>query len=375
MTLCPCARPIRLGLISAVALAAFFAVSPHAAQAEVERCHLDAEQVFAKAEPKILEIFSDAINQFRVSDRIQSSLGTGFLLQNGVVVTNYHVIADAQRIEVFDGTDSWRIDVLGIDPLLDIAVLKIPYYPDNAEGIDLASPASVKTGQQVYAIGFPQGLGKSITQGIVTGTGRVLADSTNSWLSPFIQTDATVNSGNSGGPLLDDCGRAIGMVSRSILSGATENIAFAIPVDVLAPIVDEIVATGRVSRAWHGLYGQMVTPPVLALMGVPPDMWQDFSGFMVETVEPGSAADTIGIAGGEWHIEIGGHPYVIGGDIITEVNGTRIQDRSTALQIVRNLKVGEEISIVYRRGPETIFSSVVLPERPILEEDLDLYRH
>lgn len=371
----PAARPFWSGVASGFAIVASLTASAGGVRAEIARCHLSAEQIFDQADPKVMEIFSDAINQFRVWDRVQSSLGTGFLMKDGVILTNYHVIADAQRIEVFDGTNSWNADILGIDPLLDIAVLKIPYYPSSPEAIDLASPQPVRIGQQVYAIGCPQGLGKSITQGIVTGTGRVLADSTSSWLSPFIQTDATVNSGNSGGPLLDDCGRAIGMVSRSLLSDTTENIAFAIPVDVLGPIVDEIVATGRVSRAGHGLYGQMVTPPVLALMGAPPDMWQDFSGFMVETVEPGSAADTVGIAGGEWHVEIGGHPYVIGGDIITEVNGTRIQDRFTALQIVHNLKVGEEVVIVYKRGAETIFSSVVLPERPILEEDLDLYRH
>lgn len=245
----PAARPFWSGVASGFAIVASLTASAGGVRAEIARCHLSAEQIFEQADPKVMEICSDAINQFRVWDRVQSSLGTGFLMKDGVILTNYHVIADAQRIEVFDGTNSWNADILGIDPLLDIAVLKIPYYPSS------------------------------------------------------------------------------------------------------------------------------FTPPVLALMGVPPDMWQDFSGFMVETVEPGSAADTIGIAGGEWHVEIGGHPYVIGGDIITEVNGTRIQDRFTALQIVHNLKVGEEVVIVYKRGAETIFSSVVLPEKPILEEDLDLYRH
>jgi S1-C subfamily serine protease len=345
-----------------------------AATAQTGRCELSAEDIYARAEPKVVEIFADAINPFRVRDRLQFSLGTGFIFDEGVVVTNYHVIADAQRIDVFDGKDYLGAEVMGADPLLDIAVLSVPLLMLTAEPLELAPTGSIKVGQDVFAIGFPRGIGKSITHGIVTGTERVMGDTTSSWLSPFVQTDATVNRGNSGGPLLDDCGRVIGMVSHASEPGVAENMAFAIPVDVLKPIVEEIVATGHVARAWHGLYGKMVTPPVLAMLGIPSDLWDDYGGFLVETVEPGSAAEEIGLRGGDFPVEFGGSPYLIGGDIITEVNGVAITDMTVALDVVRDIAVGDTVTIVYKRGPETTSASVIIKERPIMEADLDRFR-
>jgi S1-C subfamily serine protease len=258
--------------------------------------------------------------------------------------------------------------------LLDIAVLKLFLAARDWGALELAPAESVAIGQTAFAIGYPRGLGQSITQGIVVGTGRVLQDSTSAWLSPFIQTDAAVNPGNSGGPLLDDCGRVIGMVSRGGEPGETENIAFAIPADVLGPVIQEIVSTGHVSRAWHGLYGQMVVPAVLALLGVPEEEWDDYTGFMIETVEPGSAAELIGLRGGDWPIELGGRPFVIGGDIITEVNGIRIDSLDTALEAVRGLKVGDTVNLVYKRNLKTYQASIKLQERPVQEADLDFYR-
>lgn len=345
-----------------------------AATAQIGRCDLSAEDIYAVAEPKVVEIFADAINPFRVRDRLQFSLGTGFIFDEGVVVTNFHVIADAQRIDVFDGTDYLGAEVLGVDPLLDIAVLSVPSLMLTVDPLELAPIGTIKVGQDAFAIGFPRGIGKSITHGIVTGTERVMGDFTSSWLSPFVQTDATINRGNSGGPLLDDCGRVIGMVSYASEPGVAENMAFAIPVDVLKPIVEEIVATGHVARAWHGLYGKMVEAPVLAILGIPADLWGDYSGFLVETVEPGSAAEEIGLRGGDFPVEFGGRPFLIGGDIITEVDGVAITDMTTALDVVRDLAIGDTVTIVYKRGADTISASVTMKERPIMEADLDPFR-
>jgi serine protease Do len=369
MTASQIRRKVAVAVLLAVA-----AVAPTFAQETrpaPPRCNLDAEQIYRQTGSKVVEVFADAINPYRVRDRVEMGLGTGFLVQDGRVVTNYHVISNAQIITVYDGQYYWDATVLGSDPLLDIAVLELFLAAVDWGGLELAPAESVAIGQTAYAIGFPQGLGKSITQGIVVGTGRVLRDSTSSWLSPFIQTDAAVNPGNSGGPLLDDCGRVIGMVSRGGIPGQTEDIAFAIPADVLGPVIQEIVATGHVSRAWHGLYGQMVVPAVLALLGVPEDMWDDHSGFMIE---PGSAAELIGLRGGDWPIELGGRPFVIGGDIITEVNGIRIDSLDTALEVVRGLKVGETVNLVYKRNLKTHQASIKLQERPVQEADLDFYR-
>lgn len=350
-------------------------LSSGGALAQAGRCHRSAEETYRLAEPRVMEIFADAINPYRVRDRIQFSLGTGFLFHQAILVTNYHVIADAQRVAAFDGTSYWPAEVLGFDPLLDIAVLRIAIWGEAATPLEAAPPETVAIGQQVFALGYPRGIGKTITQGIVTGTGRVMQESTSSWLSPFIQTDAAVNPGNSGGPLLDDCTRVIGMVSQASDPHSSENTAFAIPIEVLDPVVKEILATGRVSRAWHGLYGQMVEPAALALLGVPYDLWDDYTGFMVETIEPGSAADRIGLRGGDWPVNLGGRDMLLGGDIITHVNGQRILDRDTALGVVRALRVGETVVITYRRGNLTLSASVTLDERPILEADLDRFRN
>lgn len=359
-----------------VALGTALALLAPAALAQEGRCHMSAEEVYAKAGPRVVEIFASAIDPYRVQNRLQFGVGTGFFYGPGTIVTNYHVIADAQNLGIDDGTGFGGAFVRGIDPLLDIAVLNqdLLFQGDQSRVLDLAPPASIAMGQDVFAIGYPRGMGQTITRGIVSNLNVVLPETTNSWLSPFIQTDTTVNPGNSGGPLLDDCARVIGLVSMSARPGEAENTAYAIPIDVLRPAVEQILETGHVSRAWHGLYGQMVEPGVLAFLGVPYELWEEYTGFLVETVEPGSAADQIDLRGGDFPIEIGGHPFLIGGDIITEVNGQRILDRETALSVVRGLKVGATVSVVYKRGDQTLTATVALPERPVQEADLDRYR-
>lgn len=242
-------RLLRAGRFLAAVFGLVLAAMPQAARAQDLACGKSAEQVFAAAGMDVVEIFSIGINQFRVGGRTVAGLGTGFILRSGVVLTNYHVIADAQQLTISDGDWSFAGEVIGVDPVLDIAVLKWPMSGFAERGIELAAADSLRVGQKAFPIGFPRGLGKSMSEGIVTGIGRVMADTTHSWLSPMIQTDATINPGNSGGPLLDDCGRAMGMVSRAAMPSYAENIGFAIPVSVLAPIVDEVVATGHVSRA------------------------------------------------------------------------------------------------------------------------------
>jgi putative serine protease PepD len=210
---------------------------------------------------------------------------------------------------------------MGIDPTLDVALLRPAGEGIAAAPLDLAPPAAIAIGQEVHVIGYPLGIGKSISAGIVSGVSRILPRTTSSWLSPYIQTDAAVSPGNSGGPLLDGCGRVVGLIAGKINAPSAENLAFAIPTEVLAPVVEELAAKGRVSRPWHGLYGQMVTPPILLMLGAPPWEAEGLTGFLVETIEPGSAADRAGLKGGVWPVMWGPTEILLGGDIITEVNG------------------------------------------------------
>ena len=228
-------------------------------------------------------------------------------------------------------------------------------------------------GAQVFALGFPLGVGRSISAGIVSGQNRVLPRSTSSWLSPFLQTDAAISPGSSGGPLLDDCGRVVGMVTLGSTYPGVENLGFVIPNAVLTPVLEALARDGHVARPWHGLFGQMATPPILGMMGFPPELWADATGFLVETVEPGSAADRAGLTGGYFPVLWGGQEIVLGGDIITRVDDRRILTLDDALEAVRSLQIGDTVEIGYLRDGEAAVASVEIEERPLLEAEMRLY--
>jgi putative serine protease PepD len=345
------------------------------ASAMEKSCQKPAEKIYASAAPSVVQVVALSIDPYLLRGRVSPRLGTGFMIDDGYILTNYHVVLDSEDVALFVEDEVYQADIVGIDPTLDLALLR-PWTPEKiAPPLDFAAPEDLAIGQRVYAIGFPLGLGKSITSGIVSGTSRVLRQTTSGWLSPYIQTDAAVSGGNSGGPLLNDCGRVVGLVTAHIATEGAENLTFAIPVSVLAPVVDELAKTGRVSRPWHGLYGQMVTPLVLQLLGAPPEEWENLMGFLVETVEPGSAAERAGILGGYMPMMWGGTEILLGGDIITEVNGVRIDTLGTALNVVRGLKVGDTVEIRGLRDGMPFDASVVLDERPLLEREMDLYRY
>ncbi|WP_343117227.1 S1C family serine protease [Ostreiculturibacter nitratireducens] len=344
------------------------------AHAKVADCARSPAQIFATTGNSVVEIFSIAINPFLVSDRIIPRGGSGYVMEDGYVITNYHVVADAKTVVVtYDGTGV-EAEVVGIDPTLDIAVLRPYFMAPDAKAIRMAGDADIMIGQTAYTIGFPLGLGKTISTGIVSGYGRVLPITTSSWLSPFVQTDAAISPGSSGGALVDSCGRLIGMITMGVDPGRGENVGFAIPVSVLRPVIDELIRTGKVARPWHGLYGQFVTPPILLMLGIPAEAWEENTGFLVETVEPGSAADRVGLRGGSWPVNWGGTQILLGGEIITHVNDIRIDSLETALNVVRSLKIGDMVHLVGVREAGRFEVSVTLEERPLLREELELYR-
>lgn len=345
------------------------------ASAMEKSCQKSAERIYASAAPSVVQVVALSIDPYLLRGRVSPRLGTGFVIDDGFVLTNYHVVLDSEDVTLFIDDRPYQADIVGIDPTLDLALLR-PWTPEEiAPPLDFAAPSDLAVGQRVYAIGFPLGIGKSITEGIVSGTHRIPRRTTSDWLSPYIQTDAAVSSGNSGGPLLDDCGRVIGLVTAHIAAPEAENLTFAIPVAVLTPIVRDLAANGRVSRPWHGLYGQMVTPLILQMLGAPPEEWDSLTGFLVETVEPGSAAERAGILGGYMPMMWGGTEILLGGDIITEVNGVRIDTLGTALDVVRGLKVGDTVNLRGLRDGIPFGTSVVLDERPLLEREKDLYRY
>ena len=337
-------------------------------------CGKTPVEIYREVAPSVMQVFSFGINPFRATNRVESKTGSGVFLGDDLVATNFHVILDASAMAVGIDGNILEAELVGRDPVLDIAILRAAGLSGVIEPIEFAPSDDLAIGQPAYVIGYPLGIGKSISAGVVSGVGREIPLNTSSWLSPFIQTDAPVSGGNSGGALVDDCGYLIGLVSLRSMNPQAENIGFAIPVGTLRRELPELIRTGKVARPWHGLYGQMVTPVILQILGAPPMAALSTRGFLVETVEPGSAADKAGIRGGTLPVQWGMQEMILGGDIIVQVNGTQIQSLKAAGVVVQELEIGQTVTVKLLRDGEEITVSALIEERPILERDLEAYR-
>jgi serine protease Do len=287
----------------------------------------------------------------------------------GLVLTNSHVVFARQVITVTldDGT-SLPAKLVGADPIFDVALIRIPAPKDaGLPTAKLGVSARVVVGEDVFAIGNPFGLDQTFTRGIVSAVNRLLPDVPFSLTEPLIQTDAPINPGSSGGPLVNRCGEVIG-ITTAILPEA-QNIGFAVPVDLIKDVVPSLLANGHVIRPWLGVQGQLVAQPLKDLLKVPLT-----DGFLVEVVEPGSPAEQAGLRGGRLDLVIGGQPLLIGGDVISEIDGSRIDDPDKVAQALRSLKVGATVRLEVFRDGDTREVTVVLIERPLLPEDIPARR-
>jgi serine protease Do len=263
-------RAVLLGVMACAAVAL---------PARAETCSLDAAAVYEKAAPGVVRIFSFSIDPFDPYNKVHFAIGTGFIIDDqGSILTNYHVVLDSVRMSLaFASGETAQAELIAGDPILDVAVLRPMFYPQAYGKVELADPALPKAGAKVFAIGHPMGLKMSISTGVVSATGIVLPVSTMSWDEPFIQTDAAINPGNSGGPLLDGCGRVIGMNTLIYPSG--EDMGFAIPVRTLKTAAEQLMKDKKIVRPWIGISGRMADEFVLGLVGAP-----FAEGFVVETV-------------------------------------------------------------------------------------------
>lgn len=332
-------------------------------------CDKPFAEVFRDVESSVVRIFSVAIDPFSVMERVQLSIGTGVVIDDeGHIVTNAHVVHGASEVMVTIGkNDMLQARIVGSDPLSDLAVMKLESPMVRLEKAPLGRSEQLVIGEEVLAVGYPFAIGKTATRGIISGMERVVPLSPFSWLSPLIQTDAAINPGNSGGPLLNRCSEVVGINTLSSEEG--QNVNFAIPIDLARQLVSQLITHGRVIRAWHGINGRIVPPQLTYTLGM-------VTGFLVETVEPGSPAEKIGLQGGTFPVVIGGEEYLLGGDVITRVNGVSLRDMKTVARIARSLKVGDRIELEYWRDGIQHTAAVVLPERPILPGDVRrFYQH
>jgi serine protease Do len=333
-------------------------------------CSASIPELFDRISPAVVFIAATTINPYQLSDRVSHIVGTGFIYDSsGLILTNSHVAFGRQSIIVTldDGTSA-PAQLVGADPIFDVAVLRIA-LPQRGKlpTAVLGDSDRVRIGEEVLAIGNPLGLDQSVTRGIVSAANRILPETPFSLEEPLIQTDVAMNPGNSGGPLLNRCGEVIG-ISTAIIADAA-NISFAIPVNLAKAVLPSLLAHGRVIRPWIGFHGQLIEGVLLDLMRIPLA-----EGLLVEAVEPGSPADHAGLRGGQIEVAIGERDFLIGGDIVLSINGMHLDTPEKLTNVMRTLQVGSTVTLKIFRDGEEREMQYVLPERPILAEDIDRQR-
>ncbi len=336
------------------------------AGARTDACKDEIADVYDRVSPAVVLIAATSINPYRLQDRVSHVLGSGFLIDSrGLVLTNAHVAFGRQFIIVtLDDGSSVAAELVGADPIFDIAVLRIPSPKDGAlPTVPLGDSDRIRVGQDVVAIGNPLGLDQTVTRGIVSGINRIMPETPLSLLEPLIQTDTPINPGNSGGPLLDRCGRVIG-INTAIIEDA-QNIGFAVPINLVKEILPSLLSRGRVIRPWVGFHGQLVDPDLRKLLQVPL-----VDGLLIEVVEPGSPAEKAGLRGGLVEFAVGGQSYLLGGDIVTTINGTTLNSPDALVRVIRSLKVGDTLRMRMFRDGRYRAVKYMLTERPLLPGDL-----
>ena len=327
-------------------------------------CNEPVPTLFKRVSPSVVFISAVSFDPFKTKDRLTTSVGAGFIIsKEGVILTNSHLVFGHQTIDVMlDDGFTTRAELVGVDPFLDLAVLRISLPGQNLPVAILGDSNQVQTGEDVLAIGNPFGLEQTLTKGIISGVNRSLSASPMSPELPLIQTDAAFNPGNSGGPLVNGCGEVIGI--NTAMFGQGESINFAVPINMAKKVLPQLLAKGRVIRPWLGVGGRYVQKELGEIINL-----SFVDGFMVETVEPESPAEKAGLNEGDLPVTIGSTEFLFGGDIITAIDGRSFDGREDLASLLGALKVGDRVNLtLFYKGKHREIT-VKLAERPILPGD------
>lgn len=320
-------------------------------------------KIYEEMSPGVVNITTTTISyDFFFNPIPESGTGSGSILdKKGHILTNYHVVENARKLEVtlFDGS-KWEAKLIGADPSNDLAVIKINAPQEKLKPIPFGDSSNLKVGQKAIAIGNPFGLERTLTVGIISSIGRTLRAVNGRLMRGIIQTDAAVNPGNSGGPLLDSNGKMIG-ITTAIFSpvGANIGIGFAVPVNTAKKIVPQLINKGRVSRPWLGITGQDINVDMANLLKLPS------AGILVAKVEKGSPADKAGIKGGKDYVMIGNLRVIIGGDMIVAINGKAIKNMDQVVEEIESMSIGQSIELTIIRDKKQKIVKVTLAEMPV----------
>jgi putative serine protease PepD len=338
---------------AALAVGAFALISPGSSntvvrqvavtsgQPAAEATNLSVTGVYNKARQGVVEITVQSTASdggglpFDGGSQTQQALGSGFVYDAaGHIVTNQHVVDGAQQISVrFWNGAKYRATLVGSDPSTDIAVIKVAAPASMLHPISLGDSAAVQVGQGVVAIGSPFGLEETVTAGIVSALHREMTAPNNFTISDSIQTDAAINHGNSGGPLLDLSGRVIGVNAQiESDSGGSDGVGFAIPSNTVRSIASQLIGSGSVKHAYLGV-----------------GITTASNGVKLSEVRPGTPAANAGLQAG---------------DVITAVGGRQVHDPTALSTAIDAKKPGDRVTLTYTRNGQTHTATVTLAERP-----------
>jgi S1-C subfamily serine protease len=320
-------------------------------------------RIYRQTSPAVANVLTKATEYDFWMDPVPvEGAGSGFVIDGkGYILTNFHVVQGAQTIEVVLGDQSrYTAKFIGADQRNDVALLKVEPKGKPLMALSLGDSAALQVGQKVLAIGNPFGFQSTLTTGVVSALGRTVQTSQTTFIDQAIQTDAAINRGNSGGPLINSHAEVIGINSAIYTpSGTTAGIGFAIPINTAKRIAHDLITDGRVHQAFLGVETIPINESFAEALGLPAQ-----EGLLVQTTTRGGPAAEAGIRGGDRVAQAGMRRFYVGGDVLTAIDGQKIANRVDVDLMLNKKRPGEEVTITLFRGGKKMDLQVKLGERP-----------
>jgi Trypsin-like serine proteases, typically periplasmic, contain C-terminal PDZ domain len=320
-------------------------------------------RIYRETSPAVANVLTKATEYDFWMDPVPvEGAGSGFVIDGkGYILTNFHVVQGAQTIEVVLGDQSrYTAKFIGADQRNDVALLKVEPKGKPLMALQLGDSAALQVGQKVLAIGNPFGFQSTLTTGVVSALGRTVQTSQTTFIDQAVQTDAAINRGNSGGPLINTHGEVIGINSAIYTpTGTTAGIGFAIPINTAKRIAHDLITDGRVHQAFLGVETIPINESFAEALGLPAQ-----EGLLVQTTSRGGPAAEAGIRGGDRVAQAGMRRFYIGGDVLTAIDGQKIANRVDVDLMLNKKRPGDEVTVTLFRGGKKMEVKVKLGERP-----------
>jgi S1-C subfamily serine protease len=331
------------------------------ANVKLDSTETENVRIYRQSAPAIANVVTRTVEyDFFYNPVPVEGAGSGFLIDTvGHILTNNHVIEGAQTIEVTLGDQSrFKAKLIGTDTRNDIALIQIDPKGRKITPLPLGDSRALLVGQRVLAIGNPFGFQSTLTTGIVSSLGRTVQTSDTTFIDDAIQTDAAINRGNSGGPLMNSQGQVIGINSAIFSpSGTTAGIGFAIPINTAKRVADELITQGRVRRAVMGIEGRAIWPELAEALSLPAQQ-----GLLVERVVPNGPAAKAGVRGGSRSVLAGLQELRIGGDVLIAINGKAVTNQNDLNLMLNRSRPGDMVTLTILRDGKKMNIPVTLGE-------------